>query len=169
MRADIIGLIWLGAAICIAQEVWHDPSPHKVSFVTVDNNVKLEVLDWGGSGRPVVLLAGYLTAHAYDDFAPKLSKFCRIRSSQVGLAHSPATREHYHRLLLADSVQVREQNGPGLETGPLSRNVTHDHLVRRCARRGLRSMRLPGTSRRLIYGCRIHGQALTGGSCTLPS
>ena len=76
MRADIIGLICLGAATCVAQEVWHDPSPHKVSFVTVDNNVKLEVLDWGGSGRPVVLLAGYLTAHAYDDFAPKLSKFC---------------------------------------------------------------------------------------------
>src|SRR5690242_9082555 len=78
MRADIVGLLCLGAAACVAQEVWHDPSPHKVSFVTVDNNVKLEVLDWGGSGRPVVLLAGYLTAHAYDDFASKLSKFCHV-------------------------------------------------------------------------------------------
>lgn len=27
---------------------WHDPSPHKVQFVTVDKDVKLEVLDWGG-------------------------------------------------------------------------------------------------------------------------
>jgi pimeloyl-ACP methyl ester carboxylesterase len=44
----------------------------------VDNNVKLEVLDWGGTGRPVILLAGYLTAHAYDDFAPKLSRFCHV-------------------------------------------------------------------------------------------
>jgi hypothetical protein len=25
-----------------------DPSPHKVQFITVDNGVKLEVLDWGG-------------------------------------------------------------------------------------------------------------------------
>jgi pimeloyl-ACP methyl ester carboxylesterase len=49
-----------------------------VSFVTVDNNVQLEVLDWGGTGRPVVLVAGYLTAHVYDDFAPKLSKICHV-------------------------------------------------------------------------------------------
>ena len=37
---------------------WQDPSPHVAQFVTVDNNVRLEVLDWGGSGRPLVLLAG---------------------------------------------------------------------------------------------------------------
>jgi pimeloyl-ACP methyl ester carboxylesterase len=47
-------------------------------FVTVDNGVKLEVLDWGGSGRAVVLLAGYRTAHEYDDIAPKLSAFCHV-------------------------------------------------------------------------------------------
>ena len=35
---------------------WHDPSAHKVRFVTVRDGVRLEVLDWGGSGRPVVLL-----------------------------------------------------------------------------------------------------------------
>jgi hypothetical protein len=37
---------------------WKDPSPHITQFVTVDKNVRLEVLDWGGSGRPLVLLAG---------------------------------------------------------------------------------------------------------------
>jgi non-heme chloroperoxidase len=53
---------------------WHDPSPHTVQFVTVDTNVKLEVLDWGGVGRPIVLLAGGgNTAHVFDDFAPKLT------------------------------------------------------------------------------------------------
>lgn len=53
---------------------WHDPSPHTVQFVTVDTNVKLEVLDWGGVGRPLVLLAGGgNTAHVFDDFAPKLT------------------------------------------------------------------------------------------------
>src|ERR1039458_1970022 len=36
---------------------WHDPSRHKVQFVTVEDGVRLEVLDWGGTGRPVVLLA----------------------------------------------------------------------------------------------------------------
>jgi non-heme chloroperoxidase len=53
---------------------WQDPSPHAVQFVTVDNNVRLEVLDWGGSGRPVVLLAGGgNTAHVFDEFAPRLT------------------------------------------------------------------------------------------------
>jgi pimeloyl-ACP methyl ester carboxylesterase len=53
---------------------WHDPSPHTVRFVTVDQKVPLEVLDWGGSGRAVVLLAGGgNTAHVFDDFAPKLT------------------------------------------------------------------------------------------------
>jgi non-heme chloroperoxidase len=42
--------------------------------ITADKDVKLEVLDWGGSGRPLVLLAGFGdTAHVFDDFAPKLT------------------------------------------------------------------------------------------------
>lgn len=53
---------------------WKDPSPHAVRFVSVDDGVRLEVLDWGGSGRAVVLLAGGGdTAHVFDDFAPKLT------------------------------------------------------------------------------------------------
>lgn len=52
---------------------WHDPSPHSVQFVRVQDDVRLEVLDWGGSGRPIVLLAGLgNTAHVFDEFAPKL-------------------------------------------------------------------------------------------------
>jgi non-heme chloroperoxidase len=53
---------------------WRDPSPHTIQFVTVDKNVQLEVLDWGGNGRPVILLAGGgNTAHVFDEFAPKLA------------------------------------------------------------------------------------------------
>jgi hypothetical protein len=44
-----------------------------VSFVSVEKGVKLEVLDWGGTGRPLVLLAGLGdTAHDFDEFAAKL-------------------------------------------------------------------------------------------------
>jgi pimeloyl-ACP methyl ester carboxylesterase len=51
-----------------------DAASHTVSFVTVDRDVKLEVVDWGGSGRPVVLLSGLgNNAHVYDKFAPKLT------------------------------------------------------------------------------------------------
>jgi len=51
-----------------------DRSPHTTQFVTVDKGVVLEVLDWGGSGGPLILLAGGgNTAHVFDEFAPKLA------------------------------------------------------------------------------------------------
>lgn len=63
---------------------WHDPSLHKIEFVTVNGNVRLEVLDWGGSGRALVLLSGLGgTAHLLDDFAPKLSS----RYHVYGITH----------------------------------------------------------------------------------
>jgi len=47
-----------------------DTSGHKVSFVTVAPDVRVEVLDWGGGGPPLVLLAGLgNTAHVFDHFA----------------------------------------------------------------------------------------------------
>jgi len=60
------------------ETAWKDPARHTVQFVTVDSTankpVSLEVLDWGGSGRPLVLLAGLgNTAHIFDKFAPKLT------------------------------------------------------------------------------------------------
>lgn len=49
-----------------------DPSPHAVHMVTVDRSVRLEVLDWGGTGRPLLFVGCYLSAHVFDDIAPKL-------------------------------------------------------------------------------------------------
>ncbi len=75
-RLALFGLPLLLAAVAHPQKlaVWKDPSPHTTQFVTVDKSVQLEVLDWGGSGRPIVLLAGGgNTAHVFDDFAPKLT------------------------------------------------------------------------------------------------
>jgi non-heme chloroperoxidase len=44
-----------------------------VHFVEVEPGVKLEVLDWGGRGQPLLLLAGHgHTAHVFDDFATHL-------------------------------------------------------------------------------------------------
>jgi non-heme chloroperoxidase len=46
----------------------------KVQFVTVEPDVRLEVLDWGGSGRPLIFLAGNGdTAHSFDGFAQKFT------------------------------------------------------------------------------------------------
>ncbi len=41
--------------------------------MNVEKDVKLEVLDWGGTGRPLVLLTGLGdNAHRFDKFALKL-------------------------------------------------------------------------------------------------
>lgn len=39
------------------QAAWADPSPHRVQMVEVEPDISVEVLDWGGSGRAMVLLA----------------------------------------------------------------------------------------------------------------
>jgi non-heme chloroperoxidase len=94
-----------------AQEsgAWHDPSKHQVQFVTVENGVRLEVLDWGGSGRPVVLLAGLgFTAHVFDDFAEKLNESCHvygITRRGYGASSHPATGYGEQRLA-EDDLQV---------------------------------------------------------------
>jgi len=48
-----------------------DQTSHTIRFVAVEDGVKLEVVDWGGSGRCFVLLAGGNNhAHSFDKFAP---------------------------------------------------------------------------------------------------
>lgn len=70
-----------GVLIAVAgfAAAWVDPSPHRVQFVSVEKDVRLEVLDWGGSGQAMVLLAGGgNTAHVFDEFAPKLVTQYRV-------------------------------------------------------------------------------------------
>ena len=69
---DPTPLVFERATAKTAQTI--DPSPHKVQFVTVAPGVKLEVLDWGGNGPPLVFLAGLgFTAHCFDELAPKFT------------------------------------------------------------------------------------------------
>jgi non-heme chloroperoxidase len=83
-RLTLFSLLSFATLSCVGQNStgtetppvvsWHDPSPHSMQMITVDKDVRLEVLDWGGAGRPVVLLAGLgNTAHVFDNFAPKLT------------------------------------------------------------------------------------------------
>ena len=58
----------------VPSTAWHDPSRHHTEMITVDQGVQLEVLNWGGKGRPLVFLSGLgNTAHIWDNFAPKFS------------------------------------------------------------------------------------------------
>jgi non-heme chloroperoxidase len=70
----VLGAFCIGQLCAQGRSSWKDPSTHSARLVTVDKNVQLEVLDWGGSGKPMILLAGGgHTAHVFDDFAPKLA------------------------------------------------------------------------------------------------
>jgi non-heme chloroperoxidase len=107
LRLTVFAL-FLAALPLSAQQAapWHDPSPHKIQFVSVDKDVKLEVLDWGGTGRPVVLLAGLgATAHTYDDFAPKLTPEYHVYGiTRRGFGASSAPASGYSADRLGDDV-----------------------------------------------------------------
>jgi pimeloyl-ACP methyl ester carboxylesterase len=83
-----------------------DQSRHQVRLVSVEQNVQLEVLDWGGSGRPVILLAGLgSTAHDFDSFAPKLSPSYHVYGvTRRGFGHSSSPAFGYGADRLGDDV-----------------------------------------------------------------
>ena len=80
-----------------AQDRNNDRSSHEVSSVAVEKDIRLEVLDWGGSGRPVVLLAGLGgTAHVFDNFAPKLTGYGHVLGlTRRGFGASTAPESGY--------------------------------------------------------------------------
>ena len=90
------------------ETVWKDPSPHAVRRVTVDKDVSLEVLDWGGSGGPVVLLAGLgNTAHVFDRIAPKLTVAHHVYGiTRRGFGASSAPTTGYSADRLGDDVMA---------------------------------------------------------------
>lgn len=95
-------------------DAWTDPSPHSTTFVTVEEGVRLEVLDWGGSGRPVLLLAGLGdTAHVFDDFAPLLAETHRVLGlTRRGFGKSSAPDSGYgFDRLAADVIAVVDALG----------------------------------------------------------
>lgn len=94
---------------------WADLSPHRVQFVEVEPGVSLEVLDWGGSGPPLVFLSGLQdVAHGFDDFAPMFTDRQHVigitrrgygASSQSPAGYDLATRVADLRAVL-DSLQL---------------------------------------------------------------
>jgi non-heme chloroperoxidase len=81
------------------------PAQH-AKLVTVDDGVRVEVIDWGGSGRPIVMLAGLGgTAHAFDKFAPKLTGSYHVYGvTRRGFGGSDAPASGYSVDRLADDV-----------------------------------------------------------------
>ena len=89
-----------------------DQTSHKTLSVEVEPSVRLEVLDWGGAGSPVILIPGLgMTAHSFDAFATKLSATHHvygITRRGIGKSSAPApTATNYTAARLgADVVAV---------------------------------------------------------------
>jgi non-heme chloroperoxidase len=106
-RANLLVVASVVALSCAQQTVASsDGSPHRMRFVEVERDVRLEVLDWGGSGRPLVLLTGSgNTAHVFDDIAPKLTGCCRVYAiTRRGFGVSDRPASGYDDQRLADDV-----------------------------------------------------------------
>ena len=90
-----------------AIDACHDQSPHQIRFVDVGQGVRVEVLDWGGTGDAVVLLAGLgNTGHVFDELAPKLTdRFRVVALTRRGFGASDQPKEGYRIETLVDDVE----------------------------------------------------------------
>ena len=121
----------LAVWVLLGRNVWHvtssssgtndvcrcDTSGHKVSFVTVEPGVQLEVLDWGGTRETLVLLTGIGdNAHVFDEFAYQFDDRFHVigitrrgfgRSSQPAHGYDLDTRAR-DDITVLDKLNIRE-------------------------------------------------------------
>ena len=88
-------------------QVSHD-GLHQSQFVSVDRDVRLEVLDWGGHGQTLVFLAGLgNTAHVFDEFAPRfVHKFRVVGITRRGFGASSRPSTGFGAQRLAEDVMA---------------------------------------------------------------
>src|SRR5271163_1353271 len=82
------------------------PTPYHVQFIEVEAGVKLEVVDWGGTGRHLVLLSGLgANAHTYDKFAARLTPSYHVYGiTRRGFGASSVPPSGYSADRLGDDV-----------------------------------------------------------------
>lgn len=78
----VAALLPLGSASAdedVKPAACEDHTPHASQMVEVAPGVELEIIDWGGSGMPMVLLTGLGdNAHVYDNFAFQFTDHFRV-------------------------------------------------------------------------------------------
>lgn len=94
-----------------------EPIQPNATFITTSDGVQLEVLDYGGQGSPVLLNSGSgATAHAFDEFAPRLAIHHRVYGltrRSYGLSGTPPLdpANYSIRRLAQDVVDVLDKLG----------------------------------------------------------
>lgn len=77
-------------------------------LIRIQADISLEVVDWGGKGKPLVFLAGLgHTAHVFDDFAPRFTdKFRVLGITRRGFGASTQAETGYGIDTLANDIQI---------------------------------------------------------------
>jgi pimeloyl-ACP methyl ester carboxylesterase len=85
---------------------WIDKSPHRSAFVEGDG-VRLNYLDWGGSGPPLVMIHGIANSpHIFDDLAPLLTDHFRVLAyARRGHGQSDAPAGPYDSEVLVSDLR----------------------------------------------------------------
>ncbi|GAB3984001.1 hypothetical protein GCM10028806_58320 [Spirosoma terrae] len=110
-------LATLVLARCHSSQSEINSSAHQTRLLSVADSVKLEVLDWGGEGQPLVFLTGFgNTAHVFDEFAPKFTDQYHVyaitrrgfgQSSKPKMGYDMATLAH-DILVVLDSLHIQK-------------------------------------------------------------
>ncbi len=84
-----------------------DKSPHKSAFVTA-NGIKMNYLDWGGTGDIIVLLAGLGNdAHVFDEIAPSFTdKFHVIGLTRRGFGETDRPASGYETATRVEDIRA---------------------------------------------------------------
>src|ERR1700730_16360421 len=103
--APTLALIFLSIFVCNTPVAWADPSSHLEGFVSV-NGVRLQYLDWGGTGPAFILLHGLAdNPYIFDDLAPAFTdRFHVIAYARRGSGGSDA-RGPYDVVTLTDDLR----------------------------------------------------------------
>ena len=112
------------SAAAQAFQAWSDASPHKNGFVTA-NGIRINYLDWGGSGPTLILIHGLGdNPHLYDDFAPAFTDTFRViayarRGEGDSEAKEPYDGETLAQDLLGlmDALGIRKAHLAGFSMG----------------------------------------------------
>jgi pimeloyl-ACP methyl ester carboxylesterase len=103
----LAGLLLFSNHSRVSAAGWKDPSSHIVRFIEVEPGVKLEVLDWGGSGESVLLLSGHGdTGHIFDDFAPQLAQGFHVYAiTRRGFGASSEPKQGYDLSRMVEDIK----------------------------------------------------------------
>lgn len=84
-----------------------DKSPHKSAFVTA-NGIKMNYLDWGGTGDVIILLAGLGNdAHVFDEIAPSFTdKFRVIALTRRGFGETERPAKGYETATRVEDIRA---------------------------------------------------------------